>query len=135
MRSFDDLFNEFFNFKRRNRITPIQEEIKRIIDSLSSFNQIDQNRMEEYSEELGEPDEIHKHEKDGVIIEKSIWNTPHGQIVKVIVTDKSDKQKEKSLEEQLKEAVEAENYELAIKLRDQIKGAEKPKRTRKKTNK
>ena len=135
MRNFDDLFNEFFNFKRRNGITPIQEEIKRIIDSLSSFNQIDQNRMEQYSEELGEPDEIHKHEKNGVIIEKSIWNTPHGQIVKVIVTDKSDKPKEKSLEEQLKEAVEAENYELAIKLRDQIKAASKPKRTRKKTNK
>ena len=45
--------------------------------------------------------------------------------------DSEPKPKEKSLEEQLIEAVESENYELAIKLRDEIKANKKTKRTKK----
>ena len=36
----------------------------------------------------------------------------------------------KSLEQQLQEAVEAENYELAVELRDKIQSTNKPKKTR-----
>lgn len=140
MNEFDDLFNEFFSSfygRRNNRMSSIQDEIRKIMDSLYNFNPIDQNKMEDLSSELGEPDEKQTFEKDGFIIEKLIWNTPHGQLVKIIASEKDgkpkqNKVKEKSLEEQLKEAVQAENYELAIELRDKIKNQNKPKRGRKK---
>ena len=141
-KSFNDLFNDFFN-RRRNDHTSINEELRKIMDSLMSYKKI-QNEMlgEAIQSELGEPDQIIDHVEEGMNFRKMVWNTPHGQFVKIVVTDiekeeetpidlKSDS---KSLEEQLKEAVEAENYELAIKLRDEIKASQKKNR-RKKTSK
>lgn len=142
MNEFDDLFNDLFSsfYGRRNRITSIQDEIRKMMESISNFSPTNQNKMDELSTELGEPDEKQTFEKDGFVIEKHIWNTPHGQLVKIIASEKDsnpkeNKVKEKSLEEQLKEAVQAENYELAIELRDKIKNQNKPKRGRKKKTK
>lgn len=128
-RSFDDLFNEFFG-KKRNNVNSINDELRKIIDSLMSFKMTQNQMMEEaIQEELGEPDEIIDHIEGGMNFRKLVWNTPAGKFVKIVVTDVQDAEpikpkkavKEKSLEEQLKEAVEVENYELAIQLRDQIK--------------
>lgn len=146
-KNFDDLFNEFFG-KRKNDITSINDELRKIIDSLMSYKMV-QNEMlgEAIQEELGEPDQIIDHIEQGMNFRKMIWNTPNGRFVKIIVTDVEEenrvekilqevserKKHSKSLEQQLKEAVETENYELAIKLRDQIK-ANRKKYRKKKTN-
>jgi hypothetical protein len=87
--------------------------------------------------ELGEPDEIIEHTEMGMNFKKLIWNTPKGRFVKILVTDVEPiptppppgedpltvvrKKHSKSLEQRLKEAVEVEDYELAIQLRDEIK--------------
>ena len=139
-KTFDELFNDFFN-RKKNNLNTDQNDLEKIIGYLMNFKQIDaENLLEKSVEaELGEPDIIQETEKNGLTFKKLIWTTPHGNFVKMIVSD-SDNEKEypkikqKSLEEQLKEAVEFENYELAVELRDKIKNAKKPRRTKTKKN-
>jgi excinuclease UvrABC helicase subunit UvrB len=145
-KTFDDLFNEFFN-RRRSNPTSINDEIQKIIESLMSFQPTKVKTHDESVEaELGEPDEIIEHTEMGMNFKKLIWNTPEGRFVKIVVTDVEPfpptppppdedpltvkrKKHSKSLEQRLKEAVEVEDYELAIELRDEIK---KSRRKRKK---
>jgi len=143
-KTFDDLFNEFFN-RRRSNTTSINDEIQKIIESLMSFQPTKVRTHDESVEaELGEPDEIIEHNEMGMNFKKLIWNTPNGRFVKILVTDIEPvqtptpsedpltvvrKKHSKSLEQRLKEAVEVEDYELAIELRDEIK---KNRRKRKK---
>jgi len=145
-KTFDDLFNEFFN-RRRSNATSINDEIQKIIESLMSFKPTNVKTHDESVEaELGEPDEIIEHTEMGMNFKKLIWNTPEGRFVKIVVTDVEPfpptppppdedpltvkrKKHSKSLEQRLKEAVEVEDYELAIELRDEIK---KDRRKRKK---
>lgn len=149
-KAFDDLFNEFFNRKRNNQ-SSINEEVKKIIESLMNYKKSQVEKFDEaIEEELGEPDEIIDHVRDGMNFRKMIWYTPHGNFVKIIVTDiepdpvptppeptpdpfANRKKHSKSLEQRLKEAVEAEDYELAIVIRDEIK-RNKRKSRKKKTN-
>lgn len=139
-KTFDDLFNDFFG-RRRNDYSSINEELKKIMESLMNFKKV-QNEVlgEAIQSELGEPDQIIDHVEAGMNFRKMIWNTPQGQFVKIIVTDVDDteplvqrKKHSKSLEQRLKEAVDAEDYELAIQLRDEIK-ANRKKYRKKKTN-
>lgn len=139
---FDDLFNDFFNRKKMES-NPLHEEIKKLIETIANFKKVeDEAKLEkEIDKELGKPSQIEEHIEGGLLYKKLTWFTPFGHFVKIIVTDADEAEpqpkrptrrvKEKSLEEQLKEAVEAENYELAIELRDKIKKENKPKRTRK----
>ena len=144
-KTFDDLFNEFFN-RRRNNTTSINDEIQKIVESLMSFQQVRVKTHDESVEaELGEPDEIIEHTEMGMNFKKLVWNTPKGRFVKIVVTDVEPiptppppgedpltvvrKKHSKSLEQRLKDAVEVEDYELAIELRDEIK---KYRRKRKK---
>jgi excinuclease UvrABC helicase subunit UvrB len=137
-KTFDDLFNEFFNRRRNNNNTSINDEIQKIVQSLMSFKQVNTEIHDESVEaELGEPDEIIEHIEMGMKFKKLVWNTPQGKFVKIIVTDVEPvptpppptedpltinrKKHSKSLEQRLKEAVEVEDYELAIKIRDEIK--------------
>lgn len=139
-KTFDDLFNDFFG-RRRNDYSSINEELKKIMESLMTYKKV-QNEMlgEAIQSELGEPDQIIDHVEEGMNFRKMIWNTPHGQFVKIIVTDVEETEKpierkkhSKSLEQRLKEAVDAEDYELAIQLRDEIKSSRK-KYKKKKTD-
>lgn len=139
-KTFDDLFNDFFG-RRRNDYSSINEELKKIMESLMTYKKV-QNEMlgEAIQSELGEPDQIIDHVEEGMNFRKMIWNTPHGQFVKIIVTDVDETEKptqrkkhSKSLEQRLKEAVDAEDYELAIQLRDEIKSSRK-KYKKKKTD-
>jgi protein-arginine kinase activator protein McsA len=56
-----------------------------------------------------------------------MWHTSHGTFVKLIASDEPNvnlttgKNKVKSLEEKLEEALEVEDFELACILRDKIK--------------
>jgi hypothetical protein len=137
MLSFNDLYNEFFNGGKKN-INPLHEEIKKLIESIANFKNIENEAMleKEIDKELGKPSVIETRIEGELEFKKLTWYTQSGTFVKIIVSDVKDntteeKPKEKTLEEQLKEAVEAENYELAIELRDKINASKKTKRTKK----
>lgn len=137
MRDLDDLFNEFFNFGKKNGFNSINDELMKLIENIiNSKNKKSPFSEEEIENSLGEPNLVETRVEDGLEYKKLTWYTKYGNFVKVIVSDvrsnKEEEVKEKSLEEQLKEAVNSENYELAIKLRDQINANKKTKRTRKK---
>ena len=136
-KSFDDLFNEFFNRKPKTNeeIAKIREEEKKFFENLSNF--IESNKGENlekmFDQNLGEPDEIENFQDGDLFFERRIWNTPTGQIMKLLVSDDPSKfikqtqtQKvnkkvvEKTLEIQLQEAVEAEDFEKAAQIRDLI---------------
>ena len=124
MKSFDDLFNEFFKRKNAN---PIHDELKRIIEAMTNFKKID-NIEDNLGDELGEPSEVEELIEDGLLFKKLTWNTSHGKFVKIVVSDvqpSDEPAKELNLEEQLQMAVDSEDYDLAIKLRDQIKAKKK----------
>lgn len=132
MKNFDDLFNEFFN--ERAPINPIHNEIKKIIDTLTNYKKTELDVNEFGSEEeianhlglnLSNPTSTEEHIQDGMKFTKLTWDTPKGKFVKIVVTDVIDENDsiistEKSLEEQLQDAVDNEDFELAIKLRDSI---------------
>jgi len=135
MNEFDNLFNDFFS--KRPKIGPMNDELKKLMETLQSFKNIanEEELDDKIQSELGEPDEIHEYDQEGLHYKKLIWNTPHGQFFEVFISRLADdfppvpreKVQPKSLQEQLDAAVEAEDYELAIKLRDQINGTA-PKR-------
>lgn len=121
---FDDLFGEFFNEPKR---TPLEESLSKIMKSLTDFRKItnDEADVNSMYDALGKPDEVMKHEEDGFLFEKHVWHRPEGHYVRIVVSEKettSETESEpKSLEERLQDAVESENYELAIQLRDELK--------------
>lgn len=138
MKNFDDLFNEFFNRKKTNINPNVGLGIKKIIEALTNFKTLNQEEELEklMNNQLGEPDEIIDHIEEGFLFKKLVWHTAHGDFIKVIISEVLPEQSEtkkpnKSLEEQLKDALEVEDYELAIKLRDQINGTKKTKKTKK----
>lgn len=142
-KSFNDLFNEFF---KRNNINPDDElnddlegTARKIIEMLTNANNIDsfdENLEMEIDKSLGKPDKIEFYNEGDMFFEKRIWSTENGDIVKIIVTDEPTlnmpPEMERPLEEQLEEAVEAEEFEKAAAIRDLIK-KEKRKKTRKKS--
>jgi len=85
---------------------------------------------------LGEPNSIEHFEENGLFYERQTWHLPTGNLVKIIIseTPNSPSKPEKSLEEQLKDALENEDYILAAKLRDELNPPKKEvkKRGRKK---
>lgn len=140
---FDDLFNDFMNPKdkkgKKGKDVPFISDLKRLMDALSTFKTFDPEEGEEIQSQLGKPDEVQKFVENDMHFTRLIWNTPHGKFIKVVVTNDPDSfelptydEEPKSLEEQLEEAVEAEDFELAIKLRDQINGSKKVRKGRKK---
>ena len=130
MNEFDNLFNDFFNQPKGN---PFSNELKKIMEAIQGFrNSASDEELEgKIQTELGDPHEIQEYTQDGLNFKKLIWNTPHGQFIKVIVTDDIDEEpvprrklvpKTKTLQEQLEEAVASDDFELACILRDQING-------------
>jgi hypothetical protein len=125
---FDDLFEDFFNKKKQT--TPnLNEELKKIMESIKKFKNVDNE--EDFDKvldtELGEPTIIEEYIEDGFLFRKHIWQTPHGQFVKLVISEAPDSNVEtnktgnKTLQQQLEDAVAVEDYALAIKLRDKIK--------------
>ena len=123
---FDDLFGEFFNGPQKD---PLKDEISRIMKSLMGFKKIS-NSEDEIYDKLGEPDEIIKGEQDGVIFEKQIWHRDGGHYVRLVFENTTPETPvpetpvpeapKLSLEEQLQNAVDLEDWDLAIQLRDKI---------------
>lgn len=129
---FDELFDDFF--KNRNQ-SPLDNEISKIIQALSSYKINEIDFEEQIDSDLGEPDDVIEGVDGDFHFKKMIWNTPKGQFIKIIVSDAEPMNDDfmdfmdfedyeevgVSLEDQLELAVQEENYDLAIKLRDEIK--------------
>ena len=138
MNEFDNLFNDFFNYK--GKVDPINEGLKKLLDSLQNFHDV--SSEEEFDKrvqsELGEPDEIKEYTQDGLHFKNLIWNTPHGQFVEVFISKMSEhaepvireKVAVKSLQELLDDAVAIEDYKTACILRDKINATLPKKRGR-----
>ena len=147
-KTFDDLFNEFFNkrttFNPQINADKMREDIKKMMDMLNNFdssNDIDEALEKQMDTTLGKPDRIETFSDGHLFFEKKIWSTPSGDIVKVIVSDRPfatnipTTVKIKSLQEQLDEAIANEDYLKAAEIRDLINTPKKKRAYRKKTNK
>lgn len=145
-KGFNDLFDDFFkNNNPNDKHLRIRDEAKKMIEMMMRMETPTppENMVKALDDNLGDPDEIESG-FDGVLyFERRIWHTPHGDIVKVLVTDDLNKLNhkpeqpkivEKSLEAQLQDAVESEDYERAALLRDKLTPQEQvvktPKRKR-----
>ena len=129
-KSFDDLFEDFFNRRKTVKKEDIPNEergkthnqiadiIKAIRDSRTVG--LDGDIGTAIEKRLGPPDIEEKFTKDGIDYIKSIWNTEQGQFVKVAASIALEREPKKSLQERLEEAVEEEDWNLAIILRDRI---------------
>lgn len=143
MKTFNELFDDFF---KRNNIKPedkidssFKDEAKKMIDLLTNFNitdNIDEAIEKEIDETLGKPDKVEFYNEGDMFFEKRIWHTATGDLVKLIVSDDPSilvaPVKSKSLQEQLDEAVESENFEKAASIRDAIKKTKRKPRVSKK---
>lgn len=144
-KTFDDLFNDFFGNKESSDFSKYQEEAKKLLDnitkSLGDMNLRPFNKEfgDTFDASLGKPDEIIDTNENGLFKRKSIWHTNTGDIVKLEISSKPfDISVEStpilSLEEELKIALENEDYEKAASIRDKMNPPIK-KRGRPKKNK
>lgn len=140
---FDDLFNEFLgddlnksndNSKPTN-LNDIDDTINNLIKKMVNDVGDDLDISKYVNNNLGEPSEVRYYEEDGLYFTETTWETEIGLVKKTIVSDlpldgyeKNSTKIELSLEEQLEEALENEEYEKAAKLRDSIKKQKKSKK-------
>ena len=136
-KTFNELFNEFFNDYHRQAITPkiddiAKERAKKMIDILTKFREstdITEETEQEMDAKLGKPDKIEFFNEGNVFFERRIWHTEGGNIEKLIMTDDPTMLKppviEKTLQQQLDEAVEKEDFEKAAGIRDEMKKRKK----------
>jgi hypothetical protein len=115
---FNDLFKKFKTNYDYKEINNFLNEINNSVDMQKFFENYLNN-------DLGEPDQIEDLNENGFIFKKYVWNTPSGKIIKIVLDENQDilekkENKEKTLEELLQEAVDVEDYETAIKIRDLI---------------
>jgi excinuclease UvrABC helicase subunit UvrB len=151
MKTFDELFNEFFkrnDIKPEDKINNLKEEAKKMIDILTNMKNIeedikniDEEIEKSIDEELGKPDKIEFFNEDNLFFERRTWHTENGDLIKLLVSDDPTFGKqpkvEKSLQQQMEEAIQNEEYEKAAILRDKIHvkmGVKKVRKSRKKTN-
>jgi hypothetical protein len=151
-KSFDELFNEFFNPRSNfDAFEKMREEAKNFFDSVfkaSGMSTNDEDLQKEVEKALGEPDEIKHYVQGGLYFEKRIWHTKEGMITETIMSDDPNyfggtaifekpapKKPEKPLELQLQEALEKEDYEKAAEIRDLMSPPKKKRGRPKKVEK
>jgi hypothetical protein len=124
---FDELFNRFFSDKGDKNESDEAKRTRRLIDRLNNFDDMNLEGFNPYENDLGEPDEVETYEEKGYTFQRSTWNLESGSIVKVeMVSLPTDGEfepkvnKKLTLQEKLEIALECEDYEEAIKLRDEI---------------
>ncbi len=119
MDKFDDLFNKFFN---RDEDNSMDDEAKKIINMINNIKEVesDDELDAELDLKLGKPHEIEYFKEDDMYYERRSWFMDHGVVIKTIASDEP-LEPQPSLEEQLTNAIEVEDYLTAAKLRDQIK--------------
>lgn len=119
-KNFNDLFDDFFN-KKKQPTKPSAKIILTKLQELQDINKIDEDLEHEIELSLGTPDATELFNNDGVSFERKIWHTEDGDIVKIVLLDEEIEERiHKSMDDQLKEAVENEDYEKAAIIRDLI---------------
>jgi hypothetical protein len=134
-KTFNELFNEFF---KRNDINPdekLTEEqkinAKQMLDLLAKGGdnpKIDEEQEKEMDAELGKPDKIEFFNEGDTFFERRIWHTPTGDIQKLSFSKDPSliiAPQPKNLQKELEAAVENEEFEKAIAIRDEIKKSKK----------
>jgi hypothetical protein len=123
-KTFDDLFNEFLKRNKEiigdNTTSTFKNEAKKLIDMIKNFESVGDELDKKMELTLGKPDRIETYSDGIFFFENRVWHTPNGDIVKLIVSDNPNnlKEPEKSLQEQLDEAIANEEYEKAAQIRD-----------------
>lgn len=114
-KEFDKIYTEFFGNKKK---------IKEIVKNIVNFRFMD---VENYSSSddymfTTKPDHIERFNEGPFKFEKRIWVKENGdKIIQVLMVDEYDTEVEEvDLEKQLTNALEIEDYDTAIKLRDMI---------------
>lgn len=137
-KTFDEMFNEFFSnrdefFKNNNIDKRLRQEAINMIEMLKHFGITDESLQKELDTNLGTPDKVENYVENGLSFERSVWYTDNGEIVRIITTEApfTTKETEKSLEMQLKDAIDNEDYLKAAKLRDLINPPKKRGRRKK----
>jgi len=112
-KEFDKIYTEFFGNKKK---------IKEIVKNIVNFRFMD---VENYSSSddymfTTKPDHIERFNEGPFKFEKRIWIKEDGdKIIQVLMVDEYDSEVEEvDLEKQLTNALEVEDYDTAIKLRD-----------------
>ena len=150
-KTFDELFNDFFKkddekpkekpfdkleeflnnlgFSKRDEVTN-KDEINNILSKFTDLTHIPDDVEKMLDGSLGEPDSVEFFNDGHLSFEKKIWHTEKGDLIKVNVVEIEDIEpvNEKSLDEQLEEAIEKEDYEKAAAIRDSIKKNKKKKK-------
>ena len=123
----DELNNMFNDWERRMRARREQmgEDFNEDKDSLMGNIKNITPFGDDFSKmkDLGEPDSVEEFEEGGINFIKRIWNTENGDYVMIetVLDDEGNLfTGPMSLDEQLEEALEEEEYEKAAELRDKI---------------
>ena len=121
-KEFDKIYTEFFGSKKK---------IKEIVKNIINFRFMD---VENYSSSddymfTTKPDHIERFNEGPFKFEKRIWIKENGdKIIQVLMVDEYDTEVEEvDLEKQLTNALEVEDYDTAIKLRDMINNKNRKK--------
>lgn len=122
--TFDKLYDEFMEpyGPQKTSMTLIQ----RVMDNMPYIEPGSQEAEDFMFQVLGEPNEIEYFEKDGLYYQRNIWHAEYGRIMCNIPYD-SPPEGMYDLEEELKQAIDAEDYERAAELRDKINKQKKDK--------
>lgn len=122
-----EIFDLYFGKKSNqfNEDNNIPDDIK---DVINKFNELLANEMQStenvdniLEEEFGQPNEIIEYTEGNIQYTKKIWNHEKGKIVKIMAKVANGiNYDDLSLEEKLKIAIQNEDYEKAVLLRDEI---------------
>lgn len=114
-KEFDKIYGEFFGSKKK-----IKEIIKNIINF--RFMNVENYTSSDDYMFTTKPDHIERFNEGPFKFEKRIWIKENGdKIIQVLMVDEYDTEVEEvDLEKQLTNALEIEDYDTAIKLRDMI---------------
>ncbi len=113
-KEFDKIYTEFFGTKKK---------IKEIINGIVNFKFMDTNTYSSSDDYMliNKPDSIERFSEGPFNFEKRIWIKPNGDKIIQVLTVDDEPEKEVDLEKLLANALEVEDYDAAIKIRDMIK--------------
>lgn len=131
-KDFDELFNNFFNNEGDNNEGNKDKKSRNLIDRLNKFEDENFPGFNLHENELGEPDKVDTYKDKGYTFKRSTWELESGSIVKMeMISAPMDigvnprVKKKLTLDAKLEIALEDEDYEEAIRIRDKINKKDK----------
>jgi len=112
-------------------LSRIKDIIKSFTNNFPDMDDMDGDISDQIDRNLGKPDKITFYDENGLFYEKRIWHTPKGDMVKILVSDDPTMGRpspKKTLQEELDDAVENEEFEKAAVIRDKMAKVKKKKK-------